>query len=271
MKKVSRRSFFKSLALGSVAGAAGATYARDCSNWLSVERKELALPNWDASGFRVALLADLHVNNQAERDRASGAIQLALQEKPDAVILAGDFVNRSSREVIENLQAALTPLLQASCPCIAVMGNHDYWCRKPREVMAAVKSAGVTLLRNQTLEVQGVSIVGVDDAFQGLQNYEFFPTQKVSKSCLAILHEPDYVEEMPGHVSLQLSGHTHGGQVCLPFGYAMHTPAGGRRYIAGYYPHANVPLYVTRGVGTTGIDYRLFCRPEVSILTLRSA
>lgn len=111
----------------------------------------------------------------------------------------------------------------------------------------------------------------MDDATFNFQNYEFFPSEKVSKNCLAVLHEPDYVEEMPGHVSLQISGHTHGGQVCLPFGYAMHTPKGGRRYIAGYFPHANVPLYVTRGVGTVGIDYRLFCRPEVTILTLRSA
>ena len=91
----------------------------------------------------------------------------------------------------------------------------------------------------------------------------------MSKSLLALFHEPDFVSEVPKHVSLQVSGHSHGGQICLPGGYAVHTPFGAKKYKSGYYPDARVPLYVTRGVGTTGPDYRLFCRPEVTILTLR--
>jgi predicted MPP superfamily phosphohydrolase len=271
MPKLSRRNFLKSLGVGALAGAGAASYAQDCSDWLSVERRELELPNWEANGFRVALLADLHMNDASEAARAQRAIRLAIEQKPDLLVLAGDFVNRSTDESLSHIKEVLGGLSGAAFPCLGVMGNHDYWCSHPNLVLSAIKNSPLTLLRNELFEHEGVSIAGVDDAFQKLQNYEFFPKHRVSKSCLAILHEPDYVEEMPGHVSLQLSGHTHGGQVCLPFGVAMHTPAGGRRYVAGFYPHANVPLYVTRGVGTSGVNYRLFCRPEVSILTLRSA
>ena len=271
MPKLTRRSFLKTLGVGALAGVGTATYAQDCAEWLSVEHSELALPRWDANGFKVALVADLHMNNITERERAKRALRLALNEKPDVLIIGGDFVNHSSPDTIENITLALNELSDAKCPCLSVMGNHDYWCSQPQKVISAVENSPVKLLRNKIFEIDGVSIAGVDDAFEGLQDYEFFPESKVSKSCLGILHEPDYVDEMPAHVSLQLSGHTHGGQVCLPFGVAMHTPKGGRKYIAGYYPEANVPLYVTRGVGTSGVDYRLFCRPEVTVLTLRSA
>lgn len=254
-----------------MSGVGTASYAGDCADWLSLERKELKLERWDADGFRVGLVADLHMNSEIQFQRAQRAIKMVLDEKPDLFVMGGDYLNYSHEPMLGYIGKVLEPLGEASCPCVSVLGNHDYGCLQPGLVVKAVRRAPIQLLRNQIVEVQGVSVVGLDDATFNFQNYEFFPSEKVSKNCLAVLHEPDYVEEMPGHVSLQISGHTHGGQVCLPFGYAMHTPKGGRRYIAGYFPHANVPLYVTRGVGTVGIDYRLFCRPEVTILTLRSA
>ena len=271
MSKLTRRQFIKCLSIGAVTGVGVATYSRDDANWLSLERTDLHLNRWDADGFRVALVADLHMNNEAELKRAIKAISMAANEKPDVLVIAGDFVNSSKPVFLERIAKALEPLADVSFPCVAVMGNHDYASLTPGDVMGAINRSPVTLLRNKLFQVGDVTIAGLDDATMGLQTYDFFPADRVSKNCLAILHEPDYVQDMPEHVSLQLSGHTHGGQVCLPFGYAMHTPKGGRKYISGYFPDARVPLYVTRGVGTVGIDYRLFCRPEVSILTLRSA
>ncbi len=90
-------------------------------------------------------------------------------------------------------------------------------------------------------------------------------------SLLVLFHEPDYVKITPTNVSLQLSGHSHGGQICLPGGRPLHTPYGANTYYAGYYANAPVPLFVTRGVGTIGPKLRLFCPPEVTILTLRTA
>jgi predicted MPP superfamily phosphohydrolase len=85
-----------------------------------------------------------------------------------------------------------------------------------------------------------------------------------------MLHEPDYVDDVtPAECSLQVSGHSHGGQMCLPFGRPLSLPRGARKYFGGFYPDAKVPLYVSRGVGTIGVDLRFFCPPEVTVLTLK--
>jgi predicted MPP superfamily phosphohydrolase len=86
---------------------------------------------------------------------------------------------------------------------------------------------------------------------------------------VTLFHEPDFVERVDPRSSLMIAGHTHGGQVCWPWGSAVHLPKGGRKYQKGFYAHTKVPLYVSRGVGTVGPDYRCFAPPEVSVLTLK--
>lgn len=270
MAKLTRRGFIKALSLGAASGAAGACYADGCANWLSVEHHELALPKWDADGFRVGLIADLHMNSLAETERAEKAIRLVMEQKPDVIIVGGDFVNYSEEPMLGYCRRALSLLGDAKCPCLGVLGNHDYDCPKPDLIIDAVRSTPLRLLRNENFEYQGVTIAGLDDGVERLAKYDFFSEGQVSRNCLAILHEPDYVDNMPDNVSAMISGHTHGGQICLPFGVALHTPKGGRRFLSGFYPDAKVPVFVTRGVGTVGVDIRLFCRPEVSVLTLRT-
>ena len=269
--QMTRRGFLGALASGLVAGAVGSVYAQRSAGDLQLVRRELRLMSWAADGFKLALIADLHMNRIAEAERAAEAVDMVMAEKPDLIVIAGDFVDSSRDNVLAHIPLVLNKLHDATCPRIAVMGNHDYWSADPAKVIASVRQTPVQLLRNETLEVAGITIVGVDDAIAGRDKYDFFPEGHVSKSCLAVLHEPDSVENMPGHVSLQVSGHSHGGQICLPFGYPLHTPKGARKYRTGFYEDAKVPLYVTRGVGTTGPNYRLFCPPEVSILTLRAA
>jgi predicted MPP superfamily phosphohydrolase len=196
---------------------------------------------------------------------------MAMDSKPNLIILGGDYVDFRHPSIIANVATLARTLNDAACPVVAVMGNHDYWSTVPRKVVEAFDGTKVKMLLNETIEIDGVTIAGLDDAIQGQQRYDFFPKGQVSRSLLAILHEPDFVKDMPVHVSLQLSGHSHGGQVCLPFGKSLYTPFGARRYVAGFYRNARAPLYVSKGVGTTGPDYRLFCPPEVSVITLRSA
>lgn len=267
--KITRRGFLGAIASGLVAGSFGSVYAKDSAEDLQLVRRDLKLPRWDAEGFRLGLIADLHMNRKAEAFRATRAVEMVMAEKPDVIVIAGDFLDSSKENVLAHIPLVLALLGDAPCPVLAVMGNHDYWTYQPGKVISSIEATTVKLLRNQTFEHEGVTIVGVDDAIAGKDRYDFFPS--TSRSTLAVLHEPDNVQEMPEHVSLQVSGHSHGGQICLPFGIPLHTPLGARRYRSGFYPDAKVPLYVTRGVGTTGPNYRLFCRPEVSILTLRSA
>lgn len=238
---------------------------------LQIERRELRLPRWDADGLRVAVLSDIHVNHEMARERAQRAVRMAIGEKPDILVVVGDFANTSRSFALDNIRWSFEDLAGVAFPTIGVMGNHDYWSDRPDRIMEAIRQTRVRLLLNEPFDFQGVYFAGVDDALVGRASTGFFGDGRVSRNVVALLHEPDYVEMMPKHVSLQISGHSHGGQMCLPFGIPVHTPRGAWKYKSGFYPDARTPLYVTRGVGTIGPDLRLFCRPEVSVLTLRSA
>lgn len=268
---VSRRAVLRA-SLAGVAGAAGfMAYADRSSYGLRMERHTLRLPRWDADGFRVVLLSDTHVNSDSAMRRGREAAELAVRERPDLIVFAGDAINTSRSYGLEHIARSFEPLREAKCPCVGVLGNHDYWVEQPAKVVEAVQGSPLRLLQNDQFECDGVTVAGFDDALVGRMRPDFLRKGAHSRSTIALLHEPDFVREMPGHVSLQLSGHSHGGQMCLPMGVAIHTPVGARDYISGFYPDAPVPLYVSRGVGTIGPDLRTFCPPEVSVLTLRSA
>lgn len=259
------------MAAGLIGGTALPTLARNHAYSLEVESRDLRLERWNANGFRIAAITDLHMNSPQETERAIEAARLAIAARPDVILLGGDYVDLKHPTIIANIRTLVAEFADCACPVAAIMGNHDYWSTVPRKVIEEFRQSRVNMLLNETLEVDGVTIAGLDDAIQRQQRYDFFPKGTVSQSLVALFHEPDFVKDMPEHVSLQVSGHSHGGQVCLPFGKSMYTPFGARKYIAGFYPDARVPLFVSRGVGTTGPDYRLFCAPEVSVLTLRSA
>jgi predicted MPP superfamily phosphohydrolase len=258
--------------------AAGAFTSLASFSWASVstgepvvEHHELLLPQWDAEGLRLALLADLHTNSPMEVIHAQNAIRMALAEKPDILALAGDFINYGPPQFLEYLRQTLEPLREATCPVFASLGNHDYSCLNVDGVIEVLRASPATLLINESRDFEGVTIYGFDDAISGTHEPESFVQGNYSKSLIAMLHEPDFVASVPFSVSLQVSGHSHGGQICLPGGTPIHVPIGANNYSRGFYPDARVPLYVTRGIGTVGPRLRLFCPPEVSILTLRSA
>ena len=267
----SRRDFLKWMSAGAMTSLVPISVGGLSTSWISLESHELRLPKWDADGFRVAVLADLHTNTPEEVACAIAAIRLALDQKPDLIAIPGDFVNISEPKHLGFVRTSLEPLHDAKCPVIATLGNHDYCCRNLSGIVKTVRGSSAILLQNKAIDIGGVTVAGIDDALAGKHRTEFLADGSFSKSLLVLLHEPDFVEVMPTDVSLQLSGHSHGGQICLPGGTPLHTPKGAWTYFAGYYPDAKVPLYVTRGVGTVGPRIRLFCRPEVSILTLRGA
>lgn len=266
---VSRRQVLRGLGLGVAAGTLSPLYARHQAYDLRVVEKTLELPKWNADGFRVAFLSDFHVTGASQTDRAMESVRLALAAKPDVLLVGGDFLEHNIESEHENVRRFLKAFDGAPCPCVTVLGNHDYWSTSVDVLTGEIHRSNLKLLRNELFELDGVTIAGIDDYIDLKSRFDFYPRGRVSKNLIAILHEPDVVKRQPDHVSLQVSGHSHGGQVCLPFGKHVHTPGFAKKYIAGFYPAAKVPLYVTKGVGTTGVDYRLFCDPEVSVLTLR--
>lgn len=255
---------------GAVCGVSGPMFSRGYAYHLRVERKTLKLPRWNADGFKVCFISDFHLNGPRQLERAKQALQVAYDEKPDLVALGGDFVEHGTEKDTERMRDFARATQTDKCPTVAILGNHDYWSGAGDMVIDELRRADVRVLQNQLFEIQGVTVAGIDDGIDNRQRFDFFNKGAVSKSLLCLLHEPDFVEEQPDHVSLQLSGHSHGGQICGPGGVHLHAPKYGRKYVAGFFEPLPVPLYVSRGVGTTGPDMRTFCAPEVSVLTLRS-
>lgn len=267
---VSRRSVLRGLTAGAVLGTSTPSFARYSAYSIEFVKKEVTLERWDADGFRLAFLTDLHLNGQSHTDRAIRGLQMLGEEKPDVLVIGGDILEHSKERYMGYAEQFLKSCSDVSCPVVTVLGNHDYWGEAVDGLVSRIESSRVKLLRNGMFEHQGVTIAGIDDACVRKDRYDFFPAGKVSKSLIGLIHEPDCADRQPAHVSLQVSGHSHGGQICFPDGSHFMTPKLAKKYIAGFF-ELPVPLYVSRGVGTNGPDMRLFCPPEVTLLTLRSA
>jgi len=299
--KITRRRFLKWM-LGSAATAGlsalgGVGYATLAEpHWLAVERVDVPLPGLPASldGFTIAQLSDLHRGPEVAQEGITQAVKLALRQEADLVVLTGDYVSRSA-EYAPSCAKALSPLAASgkyapsrfggaggkALPLVrragggnvlACLGNHDHWTDADA-VAGALTDAGLTVLRNAAREVaDGLWVAAVDDVWERQADLgKALEGVSAGATVVLLAHEPDYADEVAadGRVSLQLSGHSHGGQVRLPFIGAPFLPYLGRKYPAGLYRVGGMRLYVNRGVGLISPAVRFNCRPEVTLLTLR--
>lgn len=241
---------------------------------LRLERRTLRLRGWPGrlDGYRVAVLADLHVSDLASMRMAQEAVAMALGEEPDLVVLPGDLIAYWKRGVLDLLHAALAGLGAMGGRALAVPGNHDYFAGQAAWLAPTLESCGIRLLQNETARFDGVNWVGVDSQVAGQADpYGALRTCQAEDPIVVLWHEPDMVDALPRGPELMVAGHSHGGQFVAPWGWAPATSRLGSRYLRGFFPHTPVPLYVSRGVGVTGPPARLFCPAEVSLLTLRPA
>ncbi len=256
------------------AGAASLVYgALVESKRLVLEKRTLSLPNWPKrlDGYRIAVLGDLHLRDRYSLELAKRAVAMALDQSPDMVALVGDFVGYWKPESAWLLGEALEPLMGMMGNAVAIPGNHDYWLGDPSLLKPVLDELNIKLLRNETWFHDGITWVGVDSFNIGRGDPFLSMLKSKRKPEIVLWHEPDAVKYLPEGASLMISGHSHGGQYRFPGGWApMHTK-GGKHYVHGFYPDAPTPIYVTRGVGTTGPPSRFLCPPEVSLLTLTSA
>lgn len=270
MSKLSRRRFLLGSLGAGIATAGVGAYQYGQADRLSLERRTLKLPRWDANGFKIAFISDFHLTNPRSVKRALEAVNLCEQEKPDVIALGGDYTHGHHRSTLKQIEAFLKGIESVQIPVIGILGNHDYWWIDAPKLIRTLGNGPFRLLRNESTEIGGVVLHGIDDAIAGRDRHDNLGFNH-DKNSVCLFHEPDMVRDIDARYSVMLAGHSHGGQICLPFGVPVHTPFGARTYVKGFYPEARVPLFVTRGVGTIGIDRRAFCPPEVSILTLESA
>jgi hypothetical protein len=276
MSKVSRRDVLKRmlgcLGVSVVAGVGGPAYAALLEpQWLALERVTIPVEGLPpaAQGLRLAFLSDLHLGPDVDRDHVNQAIDLALSAAPDLILLAGDFVSQS--QAIPRC-AALVSRLRAPGGVFACLGNHDHWTA-PEQVATALADVGVRVLRNQAVEVMGgLWLAGVDDVWEEQADLDAALVDVPEDAVVVLLaHEPDFADAVAadGRVALQLSGHSHGGQVRLPLIGPPILPYLGQRYSAGRYRVGRLQLYVTRGVGLISPPVRFNCRPEVTLVELQ--
>lgn len=262
------------LILGTAAAGAGLLlYGAWTSDRLVLEKKTLRLPLWPEKldGYRIGLLADFHLRFDGESLRmAQEAVEMIVAEDPDMLILCGDTIAYWQPGIVELIEQAFSGLGPLRGKTLAILGNHDYFCGPPDPFTPIFDELGIQLLRNQAIVRDGISWIGVESAMAGdPQPYQAIGKADASLPMIVLWHEPDAVDLLPRGLDLMLSGHSHGGQFCAPWGWAPMTSKMGSKYRRGFYSETSVPLYVNRGISTTGPPSRLNCPAEATILTLR--
>jgi len=217
-------------------------------------------------GLRVGLITDLHHSEMVPAEDVARAASLMMAEQPDVIVLGGDYVTWGDRAFVTPCVDALAGLA-APFGVYAVLGNHD----DDREMPAALMSHGYEVLKDARTTVrirsERLDLVGVRFWTRRARDIERL-LRGAESTVVLLAHDPRRLEEAVAlKVPLVLSGHTHGGQVVLP-GIGS---VAARKFpvLAGAARRGNTSIFVSRGVGTVYVPYRLNCPPDVSVITLK--
>ena len=222
-------------------------------------------------GFKIVQLTDIHIYPITPIEVAAQAVEIANSLEPDLTVLTGDYVWREG-EAIFDLAPVLADL-DARQGVYAIIGNHDIW-EGLETSLAGLKETGFPVLINQGVTISAgagsLYLAGLDDGMSGRPDLGAALDGMPSNAPVVLLmHEPDPADtfSLDGRVVLQLSGHTHGGQVRIR-DLPMVLPPLGRKYDLGLYNLNGMWLYVSPGIGEISVPLRYNCPPEVSLLTL---
>lgn len=277
---INRRKFIR------LAAAAGAALGADSvliePNRPKLVRQDIRLRRWPAhlDGFTIVLLSDFHYDPYFSVHPLRSAIGMVNALHPDLILLTGDFVSVPDFGEAEKGAAAAEPCaqmlreLQAPYGLWAVMGNHDCFTDAER-VTSALRTEGIQVLVNQSVPIEKNGarfwLAGVDDVLVRTADInKTLHDIPSGEATVLMAHEPDYADRVARHpVDLQLSGHSHGGQVRLPFMRPLYLPDLAKKYIWGLYKIGELTLYTNAGLGTVEVPVRLNCPPEITLLTIQ--
>lgn len=272
---INRRTFLRLGMNASAMVLAAGCGSQAQAEMLSTEQLTLPIANLppQADGFKIVAMSDFHVRTNSELFLYESAVDLANAMQPDVVTLLGDFINSTAEPI--DLLSPILGRLKSRYGTYAVMGNHEY-DSDPNLIMRSLESNDIQVLRNAgtTIGDALLYLAGLDDAWFEREDYEqALANQPTNTPTVLMAHEPDIADDSaqyPG-IALQLSGHSHGGQIRLPLAGAPILPRLGEKYDMGLYQIDEMWLYTTRGVGTNNLPYRVNCPPEVTEITLVSA
>jgi predicted MPP superfamily phosphohydrolase len=244
-----------------------------------IRELDLALPGWPPAldGLRVALVSDLHAGAPHVREARIERLVAALgARRPDLVLLLGDYVDPTvalGTRVAPGAVAARLGALRAPLGVVAVLGNHD-WADDGPGMRAALRAAGITVLENDAVPAgDRLWVAGVEEARFGRPDVGRALRDVPDGAPVILLsHDPDVFPAVPARVALTVSGHLHGGQVGVPVVRRPFLPSRfGERYARGHVTEGGRHLFVTTGIGTTGLPVRLLAPPEAVVLALSPA
>jgi len=280
---MTRRSFLKATTRcvvgAGLASLGGYEYVKKVEpGWVDVTNVGLTLPRLPPGfdGYRLAQVSDIHLGGWMDRARLAEVVDTVNSLKPDLIALTGDFVTAHAERSAQDLVSTLGTL-SASDGAVGVLGNHDHWS-DPEVVRRALRESGVVNVSNgvHTLERGGglLHIAGVDDVWEQQDRLDMVLDRLPAEGGVILLaHEPDFADTSAatGRFDLQISGHSHGGQVIAPFAGPLRLPHLGRKYPVGLYEVGDMLQYTNRGVGMVYPYVRFNCRPEITLFTLRAA
>lgn len=244
-------------------------------NWIDIHRVQLRLPHLasEFNDYRIVQISDLHTDKFMTERRLRRIFHLVNQQEPDLITMTGDFVTEYQQKFIPYFQDSLK-VLKSKDKTVAVLGNHDYLAN-PQAIREALQANKILELRNRVYSIKRgnsiLNIAGIDDVLMGTARLDLVLQQLPSAGAAIILvHEPDFadVNATTGKFDLQLSGHSHAGQVRLPFFKPPVLPTLSKKYYEGLNRVGNMNVYTNRGIGMTSLHVRFGSRPEITVFDL---
>jgi predicted MPP superfamily phosphohydrolase len=256
--------------------------------WVEITQHEITVTHLPSSfqGFSIVQLTDLHHSSIVTLDYLQACFRQAVRLQPDLIVLTGDYITYQEKYAKPVAQAIRKIIIDAGIPTYAVLGNHDHWNNDPdtavfplqnrwkgngSEVFNALTEAGVGVLMNESVSLQRGNdrlwLIGCDDFLAGDFDLDraLASVPPSTAPRLLLMHNPQPIESITHHrFDLVLSGHTHGGQISLPFD----PPKIGNKYLAGFFSVGQSRLYVCRGLGVTGLPIRFMTLPEIAYFRL---
>jgi uncharacterized protein len=243
--------------------------------WFEVNRMDLKLPKLDRAfnGYRIVQISDLHAGDGSDRSYLEKVVEAVNAEQPDLIVITGDHITRIPKQHIELLDTLAK--LHPRDLTISILGNHDVF-NDAEPIRVAIEQAGIILLENSIYTLKRgeatLYIAGVGDVFAKEDKLDVVLAQlPPTGAAIMLAHEPDFADKTAatGRFGLQLSGHSHGGQIRFPF-FDGYLPNLAEKYPIGRYDLGNMIQYTNRGIGVVKLYARFNCRPEISVFDLVS-
>ncbi|MBI4857352.1 MAG: metallophosphoesterase [Acetobacterium woodii] len=239
-------------------------------NRVALEDNKLANP------IKIVFFGDTHLGEFSDINKLNKIVDKINAENPDLVIFTGDLIDSKAAFTVDPEAIAQSLCkIHATYGKYCVIGNHEYALTKTYNYKDLMNAGGFELLLNDWLDLSdlNVRILGLDDAFSGEPDINLGDQALDGAYNIMMTHEPDIVDKMNlVNVQLVLAGHTHGGQISLPFSTARILPANGKKYVKGLFSlgsEGQTKLFVTKGTGMTTLPFRFMNVPEIVSIEIR--